>query len=180
MAATDGRMLRLAPPAGVAPPPWYRQFWPWFIIALPAASVLFSVATLVVAIRNADSLVRDDYYRAGLAINRDFAQERAATARQLGATLRLDAQREQLAIELRGLDLDPHNDLLLALAHPTDAARDLILPLHADAQGRFHAALAAPLHGAWNAALTPAGGGWRLAARIDFDGPDAPQLGAAP
>jgi len=41
-------------------PPWYRQFWPWFIIALPASAVVASFFTLWLAISNPDPLVVDD------------------------------------------------------------------------------------------------------------------------
>jgi hypothetical protein len=37
--------------------PWYRQFWPWFLIGLPAVSVVFSFATLFIALRDADSVI---------------------------------------------------------------------------------------------------------------------------
>jgi hypothetical protein len=40
--------------------PWYRQFWPWFIIALPAAAVIASLFTLYLAVSNPDYLVVDD------------------------------------------------------------------------------------------------------------------------
>jgi hypothetical protein len=40
--------------------PWYRQFWPWFIIALPAAAVIASFFTLWLAVSNPDYLVVDD------------------------------------------------------------------------------------------------------------------------
>ena len=40
--------------------PWYRQFWPWFIIALPAAAVVASFFTLWLAISRPDYLVVDD------------------------------------------------------------------------------------------------------------------------
>ena len=40
--------------------PWYRQFWPWFIIALPASVVIASFVTLWLAISNPDHLVVDD------------------------------------------------------------------------------------------------------------------------
>ena len=30
--------------------PWYRQFWPWFIIALPATAVVASLATVWIAV----------------------------------------------------------------------------------------------------------------------------------
>jgi hypothetical protein len=40
--------------------PWYRQFWPWFIIALPASVVVASFVTLWLAISNPDPLVIED------------------------------------------------------------------------------------------------------------------------
>ncbi len=40
--------------------PWYRQFWPWFIIALPAAAVIAGIITLYLAVSNPVSLVVDD------------------------------------------------------------------------------------------------------------------------
>jgi len=40
--------------------PWYKQFWPWFIIALPASAVIASFVTLWIAISNPDQLVVDD------------------------------------------------------------------------------------------------------------------------
>ena len=44
--------------------PWYRQFWPWFIIALPASAVIASFITLWLAISHPDHLVVDeDAYR---------------------------------------------------------------------------------------------------------------------
>ena len=48
---------KLAPGEGV---PWYKQFWPWFIIALPASAVVASFFTLWLAISNPDQLVVDD------------------------------------------------------------------------------------------------------------------------
>ena len=43
--------------------PWYRQFWPWFIIALPASAVIASFFTLWLAVSNPDTLVvSDDQY----------------------------------------------------------------------------------------------------------------------
>lgn len=44
--------------------PWYKQFWPWFIIALPASVVVASFFTLWLAVSNPDHLVVDeDKYR---------------------------------------------------------------------------------------------------------------------
>jgi hypothetical protein len=45
--------------------PWYRQFWPWFIIALPASAVIASFISLWLAVSNPDHLVvnEDEYQK---------------------------------------------------------------------------------------------------------------------
>jgi len=40
--------------------PWYKQFWPWFIIALPTSAVIASFFSLWLAISNPDQLVVDE------------------------------------------------------------------------------------------------------------------------
>ncbi len=37
---------------------WYRQFWPWFVMALPALAVLGGLATLYIATRNPDPIIQ--------------------------------------------------------------------------------------------------------------------------
>jgi len=68
-------------------PPWYRQFWPWFIIALPASAVVASFITLWLAISNPDHLVieKTEYQRlnSGLkaqAPEQTKAEDKAATS----------------------------------------------------------------------------------------------------
>ena len=41
-------------------PPWYRQFWPWFIIALPVSAVIASMILLYFAITRPDYIVVED------------------------------------------------------------------------------------------------------------------------
>jgi hypothetical protein len=50
--------------------PWYRQFWPWFLIALPATVVVASIATFIIA--NSQPLEVDPTYaRSGFAVTDD-------------------------------------------------------------------------------------------------------------
>ena len=42
-----------------AHPPWYRQFWPWALIAIPFLTVVASGITLWLAISHPDPLVVD-------------------------------------------------------------------------------------------------------------------------
>jgi hypothetical protein len=37
--------------------PWYRQFWPWFLIALPTLALLAGLLTLGIALCNVDEVV---------------------------------------------------------------------------------------------------------------------------
>ena len=41
------------------PKPWYREPWPWILMAGPAVVVVAGIATAVIAIRTADPMVAD-------------------------------------------------------------------------------------------------------------------------
>lgn len=160
--------MRVASPAEGAP--WYTQFWPWFLIALPATSIVVSVAALVLAVRNADSLVRDDWYTRGLAINRDLGRAQEAVRLGLGATLTVDPARAELVVRLDGDDGSGLEiELQLQLQHPTDARRDRVLHLVRRVPGTYHAALDRELRGRWYVSLAPPSGLWRLAAPLTFE-----------
>ena len=62
--------------------PWYRQGWPWFLIAFPATAVVAGIATLVIAIQTFDGMVVDDYYKEGRAIVQTIG--RVEHAREMG------------------------------------------------------------------------------------------------
>lgn len=36
--------------------PWYKQFWPWFLISLPASVVVASMFTISIAVDNAPTI----------------------------------------------------------------------------------------------------------------------------
>jgi len=40
--------------------PWYRQVWPWILIAIPVAGVIMATITTIVALRTADVDVRTE------------------------------------------------------------------------------------------------------------------------
>jgi hypothetical protein len=112
--------------------PWYRQPWPWFLIALPAVAVVGSVATAVLAVRSNDEPVATDYYRRGLEINAKLARrERAA---QLGLTVELAVEglraNDRVALRVAGLQpLPPDAAVQLRLVVPgrPQAERMLVL-----------------------------------------------------
>lgn len=141
---------------------WYRQFWPWFLIGLPALSIVVSVTTLVLAIGNADSLVVDDWYKRGLAINQDIDRGAEAARRGIAATLTVDAVTGDLVARVEGGVDD--EALTVSLQHPTIAGRDRSYVLVQSAPGTYRAAAADLNPGRWYVAIESASGGWRLAA----------------
>ncbi|MCH1414054.1 MAG: FixH family protein, partial [Glaciecola sp.] len=49
--------------------PWYKQFWPWFLIIVPLSSMIFSLNYAKLAVTTQNDLVVDEYYKEGRGIN---------------------------------------------------------------------------------------------------------------
>jgi len=146
------------------PVPWYRQFWPWFLIALPATSVIGGIATVLVAASHPQAMVVDDYARIGLATHQMFERDRKAAELGLSALLSVEAEPAEIRVRLDGsLALPDH--LVLRLFHPTraDADRTLLLPGFGEA---YSARLDSPLGGRWYVQIEPPDAQWRLAGEL--------------
>ncbi|MFV8816259.1 FixH family protein [Haliea sp. E17] len=139
--------------------PWYRQFWPWFLILLPATVVVAGITMVFIAASGADDLVVDEYYKRGLAINRQLAQEEAAQRLGISAQLRIDG--EEITVATTGPARAQR--LQLALSHPMEADRDFSLPLVESTPGIYRGRLPASVAPRWHWTLAPeAGSDWRL------------------
>ncbi|WP_159931108.1 FixH family protein [Oceanicoccus sp. KOV_DT_Chl] len=141
--------------------PWYRQFWPWFIFALPATVVVAGIVTVFIAIDGADHLVTDDYYRQGLGINRLLAQDQAATSLAVAAELSLDDVLGELHLQLQGQFSSYPDQLTLLWAHPADQALDFAITLQKTARNEegtasYVAELTQRVSGRWYLQLSAA------------------------
>ncbi|MGZ5039278.1 MAG: FixH family protein [Usitatibacter sp.] len=145
-------------------PPWYREPWPWIVMAGPAAVVVAGIATAVVAWRTSDGLVADAYYKQGLAINRVL--EREARARDLGisATVQFSESRVRVRVILRTQGEAPAA-LRLVLLHPTRAGEDQVIPLQRVDTGIYEGDMGIPRGAMLGIRLEDAAGGWRLDGR---------------
>ncbi|MFO1352399.1 MAG: FixH family protein [Gammaproteobacteria bacterium] len=149
--------------------PWYRQFWPWFLIALPASAVVAGFATLFIASTDPDGLVVDDYYRQGLAINRDFERQRKAETQGLHGDFAYDAGAGTASLRLEG-SAAAIEQLTLHLAHSTRANKDIDTILHRDMTGKFSGLLRFPGPGRWQVVVDAPDSAWRLTGTLELPG----------
>jgi uncharacterized protein len=144
--------------------PWYRHRWPWILMSGPAAVVIAGTFTAVLAVRSADGLVAEDYYRRGLAINRTLA--RAESARRLGVHASVVIGDARVRVALSGPARDAA--LRLTLVHPVLAERDARVELRpAGDAGAYQGALPAGLSAPRKIVLEDVSGVWRLTGNWD-------------
>lgn len=154
--------------------PWYKQFWPWFLIGLLLSSITFSLIYLVISIRYYDGSAGGDYYKRGLAINEQLAKQEHARALGLEAQVLFDSRTGDVVVDLMG-ESRPES-LALALIFPTDSDFDRELTLEHVHEGRYLTTLEEPLRYRWYLQLQPETGEqaeWRLTGEISFPN-DAP------
>jgi hypothetical protein len=136
--------------------PWYREGWPWLLMAGPASVLVAGAVTIWIAIASADGLVAEDYYKQGLAINRVLAREE--TARRLGLTARVDLS-SSIVVELQGAKPEA---LFVHLVHATRAGYDVRLRLAPTPTGAYAAELPPMPPGRWRIAIEDPRGTWRI------------------
>jgi hypothetical protein len=143
--------------------PWYRQFWPWVLILLPASTIVASLFTAYIANRGADDLVADDYYKNGLAINLQLEKQQRAQALGISARLRFNGQEVQ--VEMAGPVTE--SELRLSLAHPLEADRDFGVTLQRVAPATYRGTLAHHIAPHWHWTLEQwHAADWRLAGTV--------------
>jgi len=141
--------------------PWYRQPWPWLLMAGPLAVILAGGVTMWIAFASADGLVAEDYYKQGLAINKRLAKEEEARRRGISAVVQLE--RERLHVELKG---EAPPVLFVHLAHATRAGYDMRLRLMPVGRGAYEAEIADLPRGHWLVVIEDPRGTWRIAREV--------------
>lgn len=144
---------------------WYKQFWPWFLIILPLCAVIASFATLKIALSNSDSLVAEDYYKEGKAINMDLSQVKYA--KQLGMQFSLEQNHHEILLTQHGGPVY-QAALKVELYHPTIAEKDIRLTVTADANHVYRINLPGVLEGPWEVRLEGFDGKWRIHQRVEL------------
>ena len=127
-------------------------------MAGPAAVIVAGAVTLWLALSSADSLVADDYYQRGLAINQELKRDRVAAERGIAAVVA--ARGGVLRVVLEG-GVAPAA-LFAHLVHATRAGHDQRLRLPRVAPGIYEAALPELPAGHWRVVIEDPRGEWRI------------------
>jgi uncharacterized protein len=144
--------------------PWYREPWPWLLMLGPFLVILAGLYTGWLAFHTSDGLVEDDYYKQGMAVNQRIHRDQLALARGMKATVLLAANGREITVAFSERDADAAAPaaLLMRLAHPTVAGRDISITLPLGPDKLYRAPLADRLTGRWRVLLDDASGAWRL------------------
>jgi uncharacterized protein len=156
--------------------PWYRQRWPWLLMAGPAIVVVAAMVTLWLAISSDDGVVADDYYKRGLVINRMLEREQRADVLQIGADLAIATDGAVRADVAGSADAALPETLRLRLTHATRAGMDRVAVLQRGADGAYRGRVELPPAGRWLVVLES--DDWRLPTIEVAGRPEAVHLGA--
>jgi len=142
--------------------PWYREPWPWIVMAGPAIVVVAGIATAIIAVRTDDGLVADDYYRQGLDINRVLEREERARALGVAAAVQFREDRQHVRVILRSGG-EPPRALRLTIVHPTREGDDQVIALTQSSPGVYDGAMGVPRAARHGLRLEDDAGEWRIA-----------------
>ncbi|NAZ70035.1 FixH family protein [Vibrio toranzoniae] len=146
--------------------PWYKQFWPWFLIALPATVVIWTIMTVIVFTENSVDLVTEDYYKKGKGINVDISK--VNIAKELGLSASINEKGNSVIITLDKGKLDHFPAINAMFVHRTLPDRDFIQLLTADASGNYTLTLDHEMQGPWFIELSPHNSEWLVQGRMNF------------
>ena len=129
--------------------PWYREPWPWLLMAGPAIVVIAALATAYLAVLSDDGVVADDYYKRGLVINRVLEREQRGAAMGLGAVVAIGDDGAVRAVVHGYGDAPAPDAVTLKLTHATRAGMDRRATLRRGADGAYFGRVEPPPAGRW-------------------------------
>lgn len=146
--------------------PWYKQFWPWFLISLPLSVVIASMYTINLAIESNDGLVSDDYYKEGLGIHKNAESTARAKTLGIAGNLAYDADTGAINLALdKQVDAMPI-ELSLEVTHPTMANRDQAVSITRVDATTYAGRLETLGEANWQLEVQPTDGSWRVRGRL--------------
>ncbi len=140
--------------------PWYKQFWPWFIILIPASAVIACITLLIYMSDKGPSMVVDDYYKKGKAVNLELSKFEKAKDLYLHADLFINDG--VVTVEFTKGDHRNAPALKLSFYHTTLKEKDFDLVLSPNAKGQFSGVTEKLLDERYTVFIEPIDSSWKL------------------
>ncbi len=156
--------------------PWYKQFWPWFLMFFPVVTIVGCVLLVLLAVGNGPDMVVDDYYKKGKAINLELDKYNKAKALFLHGNMAIDG--DLVTFTFTKGDYDTISAIKLSAYHATQEAKDVETTLTKNARGGFSGILPTELTGRYTLFLSPMDDSWKLKHSITL--PDNTPFTVAP
>ena len=154
-------MTKAMPLNNVDKQAWYKEPWPWILMAGPAIVVVAGFITAWLAVVSNDGLVNDDYYKLGMTVNQRLHRDQEAASMGLHADVMRSGSGVRLLIGAAD-NAELPEVLLLKFSHPTQAGQDQLVKMTTEGQGFYGGQLAGELHGRWIVSVEDPSGKWRL------------------
>ena len=103
---------------------WYQEPWAWFIVLIIAITAIWGSFLLHTAITQQDSVVVDDYYKTGKAINASKTRSLNAKNYAMRAVVVIQPTSSTIRLQLNGALAQRHETLSLQLLSPITAKDD--------------------------------------------------------
>jgi hypothetical protein len=160
----------------LTPPPWYREFWVWVIIGMPAAVIVGCLITVVIAFVNADEVVDESWNNDPIAIHQQLEKVQKAQIAKLGAHIGISRKNGTVSIQLHQakmknsskntLSTSDDETLILKLEHPTIRQYDEEIIVHKTSAGDYQGKMTLFFSGRRYVSLSPKKGTWLLKGKI--------------
>ena len=149
----------------LAAKPWYKEPWPWLLMAGPFIVVVAGIFTAWLAISSADGLVAEDYYKRGLAAGTTIARSERAQALGVSAAVRLMSDRIVVQLQAKTGEFVAPGTVAVTLSHPTRAGLDQSIDLKREGDA-YSAPFRLPTAGHWLVLLEDDAKSWRLMGNV--------------
>ena len=109
---------------------WYQEPWAWLIVVILLATVIAGTSFIVYAFKIQDSVVVDDYYKNGKAINADLTRDNNASELAIKADILIDDLTGEVRVSIQGKATQWPEQLKLSLLSPVFKERDKMLTIN--------------------------------------------------
>ncbi|EPE37591.1 hypothetical protein CF66_2401 [Candidatus Photodesmus katoptron] len=149
--------------------PWYKQFWPCFLIALPLLVIIASIITILIFSKNSINLISKDYYIKGKSTNINLYLSRINVARKLKINAYIFFDKKNIIIRLDKGKLEHYPDINTIFTHRTSAGYDFSYQVLSKGNNQYHIPINRNMiEGPWFIKISPNNKRWLIEGKVTF------------